>query len=155
MYTLNPYIADENLVMLYKRSETLGFYACPTHPLADKKKIKENNLKEVPLLLTSHNCSFRHMLLTDMEQAGIAPDIVLETSSKEILKQFAANGLGIAFIPDMTAEEEVKEQRLIRLNWAGRNFPIFSQIFIHKDKHMNRAIEELVERIVGIYNTKG
>ncbi len=147
VYTLNPDMEDESLQLLHRNPETLGFYVQPGHPLAEKKKIKEEDLKGIPLLLTSHNCSFRHMLLTDFEAKGITPQIALETSSKEILKQFARNGLGVAFMPDMAAEEEVSSGRLVRLNWAGTAFPIFSQVFIHKDKHVSFAIEELVKLI--------
>ncbi|MCR5120673.1 MAG: substrate-binding domain-containing protein, partial [Lachnospiraceae bacterium] len=76
-----------------------------------------------------------------------SPRIVLETSSKEILKQFAINGHGIAFIPDITAEAEVMNGKLSRLNWRGNDFPIHSQVLIHKDKHQNKAISGLVEII--------
>ena len=147
VYTLNPAMEDESLKLLHQNPETLGFYVQPGHPLTKKKKIKEEDLREVPLLLTSHNCSFRQMLLTDFEAQGITPDIALETSSKEILKQFARNGLGAAFMPDMAAEEEISSGRLVRLNWGGNAFPVFSQVFVHKDKPVIVAISELVELI--------
>ena len=47
-------------------------------------------------------------------------------------------------MPDMVAKEEVKAKSLIRLAWKGNDFPIFSQVFIHKDKHRSPALEELV-----------
>ena len=145
VYTLNPLIEDENLKLISKRSEALGFYCSPSNPLAQKKRVTEEDLKGVPLLLTSHNCSFKHMLLTAMEQAGVSPLIELETDSKEVLKQFAANGLGVAFMPDMIALKEVENNSLVRLNWKGTKFPVFSQVFIHKDKHVNVAVEELIK----------
>jgi DNA-binding transcriptional LysR family regulator len=111
------------------------------------KTICAEKLEGVPLLLTGHNCNFRHMLIADLEQHGIQPNIALETSSKEILKQFAVNGLGVAFIPDMTAENETKDGRLKRLKWRGTDFPVYSQVLIHKDKHQNRAISSLVDII--------
>lgn len=147
VYTLNPLIEDENLDMLYKQEETLGFYVSPTHRLAKKKKVTEADLDDVPLLLTSHNCSFRHMLLSDLEDKQIKSNVILETSSKEILKQFAANGLGVAFMPDMTAEKELESESLVRLAWKGAVFPIYSQVFIHKDKYVNKAIEGVLELI--------
>ncbi len=145
VYTLNPLIEDENLTLLYKKPEKLGFYACPSHPLARKRSVAEEDLCGVELLLTDHNCSFRHMLLKDMETCGIRPDITMETSSKEVLKQFAANGLGVAFMPDMVAKKEVKEKKLVRLKWKGADLPIFSQVFVHKDKNVSGAISGLVE----------
>lgn len=147
-YTLNPLIENPELKMIYKKKEALCFFARPDHPIAKMKKLKENDLESVPLLLTSHTCSFRRMLLDDFSRHGVTPKIELETSSKEILKAFAANGFGIAFMPAMTAEVEVREKRLKKIDWAGDDFPIYSQVFVHKDKRQNRVIEELVRLIM-------
>jgi len=64
-----------------------------------------------------------------------------------VLKQFASNGLGVAFIPDMTADKEMKNGMLKKLDWKGKNFQIYSQIFIHKDKHIGKPISSLVDII--------
>ena len=146
VYTLNPLIKDVRVRILNKKRERMGFYVSPGHPLAGKI-IREEDLKDVPLLLTGHTCSLRHMLVDDLENSGITPNIVLETSSKEILKQFAAGGFGVAFIPDMTAEAETKNGKLKRLVWKGTDFPVYSQVLIHKDKHQNKAIDHLVDHI--------
>lgn len=146
-YSLNPAEVCPGLVMLHDRPESLGFYAAPDHPLAEKKRITEKDLAGVPLLLTSHDCSFRHMLLEDLAGASVAPHIALETSSKEILKQFAANGLGVAFMPDMAARAEADRGLLTRLGWAGNPFPVFSRLYIHRDKHVSPAIQGLADLI--------
>ncbi len=65
----------------------------------------------------------------------------------KVLKQFAVNNLGIAFIPDMTAVNEVKNKTLKKLDWKGNSFPIYSQVFVHKDKHIGKAISSLVDII--------
>ncbi len=146
VYTLNPLIEDERIKCLHKKREHLGFYVSPDFPLS-RKTIREKDLKDVPLLLTGHNCNFRHMLVSDLEENGILPNIVLETSSKEVLKQFAKGGFGVAFIPEMAAEKEIKDGKLKPLTWKGTDFPVYSQILIHKDKHQNKAIIRLVDHI--------
>ena len=143
-YSLNPVIDYPDLAMLYDRPEKLGFFASPKHPLAGKKRITEKDLAGVPLLLTSHTCSFRHMLLEDLEKAGVTPRIALETSSKEILRQFAVNELGVAFMPEMTVRNELEKGLLKELDWAGQHFPIFSRVLVHRDKHVSRAMRELI-----------
>ncbi len=145
-YSLNPAMEYPDLEMLYERPETLGFYASPGYGLARKERITEADLEGVPLLLTSHSCSFRRMLLEDLADASVTPRVALEASSKEILKEFAANELGVAFMPDMVIRDE-KDRLLKRLDWAGREFPVFARIFVHKDKHVNRAIRELADMI--------
>lgn len=147
VYTLNPYIESNELTMLYKKPETLGFYVSPEYPLAQKENVTETDFENVPLLLTSHDCNFRAMLVEALLKLHITPNIVLETSSKEILKQFAMNQLGVAFMPDMAVEKERKNNSLIKLDWTGNAFPIFSQIFVHKDKHINTAMAELIKMI--------
>ncbi|WP_026516350.1 LysR family transcriptional regulator [Butyrivibrio sp. MC2021] len=148
VYTLNPLIENPELKQIHKKKESLAFFARPDHPMAKMKKVKEENLENVPLLLTSHTCSFRRMLLDDFARHGVTPKIELETSSKEILKTFAMNGLGIAFMPAMTATAEVEEKKLKKINWAGEDFPVYSQVFVHKDKHRSLAINELVGMII-------
>lgn len=135
---------NPELKMIHKKRETLAFFASPDHPIAKKRRVKEKDLEGIPLLLTSHNCSFRHMLLQDFADHQVTPKIELETSSKEILKQFAMNGLGVAFMPSMTATEEVKCGKLKKVDWAGSDFPVYSQILVHKDKHRNAAMNELI-----------
>ncbi len=148
VYTLNPLMEDDSLLLLYKQPERLGFYVCPGHALAGRK-VSEQDLDGAPMLLTGHTCSFRKLFLDAMAGRGYRPDIVLETDSKEILKQFAENGLGTAFMPDMAAEEEVRTGRLARLDWAGAEFPVYSQVLIHKDKRISKAMEGLVDLIKG------
>lgn len=150
VYSLNPALDCPDLKILYDRPEELGFFVSPGHPLAGREKVTEKDLEGIPLLLTSHNCSFRHMLLDDLEKASVTPQIALETSSKEILRQFAANGLGVAFMPEMTVRNELEKHRLEKLDWSGRAFPVFSRVLVHRDKHVNRAIRELVDIIAEI-----
>ena len=147
VYTLNPLIEDERIAILHKKPEELGFYVSPENPMAGRN-IREEDLEDVPLLLTGHNCNFRNMLVSDLTRNGITPKIVLETSSKEILKQFAINGYGVAFIPAMTAEKEIKIGKLKGLTWKGVDFPVYSQVLVHKDKHRNKAINGLVDIVV-------
>jgi len=142
-YSLNPPMDYPDLEILSEMPETLGFFAHPDHPLAQKKRIAEQDLAGVPLLLTSHTCSFRHMLLEDLAKTSVIPKIALETSSKEILKQFAINQLGVAFMPDMVTRDEVEKGLLKKLDWTGNSLQICSRVYVHKDKHMSPVLRDL------------
>ena len=147
-WTLNPLVQEEGLSLLQKKREELCFFASPKHPLAQKKSISEADLKGVPLLLTGHNCNFRHMLLEDLKRAGITPRVALETSSKEVLKQFAINQFGVAFMPDMAARAELKAGKLKRLLWKGQEFEVYSQLVVCKDKRIGAPIEAFEKMMV-------
>ncbi len=59
VYTLNPLIKSPELMLFYKKPDTLGFYASSMHATSAYDHISEKDLDNIPLLLTSHGCSFR------------------------------------------------------------------------------------------------
>ena len=154
-WSLNPEINYPDLTILSEKPESLGFYVSPKYPLAKKRQICETDLIHVPLLLTSHTCTFRQMLIDDLASVSIVPQIALETNSKEILKQFAVNGLGVAFMPDIAVQKEAESGLLMKLDWAGKAFPVFSRVYIHKDKHLSAVVRELVSIIKQIEKAEG
>ena len=130
-YSLNPAMDYPDLEMLYEKPETLGFYASPEHFLARQEAFSS---------------------LTDQAQEAVSGIRVIKAFVQErkelaILKEFAINELGVAFMPDMVVRDETDRHLLTRLNWTGRAFPVFARIFVHKDKHVNKAIRELVDMI--------
>lgn len=141
VYTLNPQFKTDDFYILHQQPESLGFYVKPGHPLQNKL-VSEKEICSYPLLLTGPTCNFRMMLISALSQKGLIPTISLDTPSKELLKDFAANGLGIAFIPDIVAQKEIANHTLCRLNWIGTDFPISAQLITHKDKIINSAALE-------------
>ena len=51
-------------------------------------------------------------------------------------------------MPSLVATEEERCGKLKKIDWAGSDFSVYSQMFIHKDKHMNTAMDELIKLIV-------
>ena len=74
--------------------------------------------------------------------------MALETSSKEVLKQFAINQLGVAFMPEMAARAELKSGKLKRLLWKGQDFEVYSQLVVCKDKRIGAPIEAFEKMMV-------
>lgn len=145
VYTLNPLFQNQYFEVLHREKETLDFFVSPNHPLAQKEKVTETDLVEFPLLLTDKNCNFRLMLLSNLAKLGLNYTVALETSNKEILKQFAITGAGVAFLPTITAIRELKEHTLVKLNWSGAAFPIYSQVITYKGKIMTREMNAFFE----------
>ena len=47
----------------------------------------------------------------------------------------------------MAARAEADRGLLTRLGWAGNPFPVFSRLYIHRDKHVSPAIQGLADLI--------
>lgn len=52
-----------------------------------------------------------------MQKAGCPSFHYMEFINTETIKQCALSGLGIATLNDITVENEVKEGKLVKLNW--------------------------------------
>ena len=93
--------------------------AAPDHPLAKKKEVILQELRNESFLLREPGSGTRGMadqLLTD---AGLNPQSALEFGSNETIKQAVIAGLGIALISGHTVAAELQDKRLITLNIDG------------------------------------
>lgn len=144
VYMLNPLFCRKDFEILYQHTESLGFFVCPAHPLLRAKTVTLEDAASYPLLLTGSGCNFRMMLVSALTKQGIFPDVALETVNKEILKNFAAHGMGIAFLPDITAKKDLESGRLCRLELTDHEFMVCVQLMMHKDKIMSPAMQAFV-----------
>ena len=144
VYTLNPHIDLYGFTTLFEMHESIGFFASPEFGLAKMETIKEDDLNHVPLLLTSEQCNFRIMLHKAFQKKNIDINIALDTSNKTILKEFAQNALGVAFLPELVVKNELEEGTLVKLNWIGTEFVISRQIIVHKDKKLFHTLKHTI-----------
>ncbi len=76
----------------------------------DGKSITE--LSQAPLILFGKNSGFRDYLDRTFADAGITPNIRMESDSLEAIKSFVASGLGLSFLPMSAVEKEIAEGTL-------------------------------------------
>lgn len=63
----------------------------------------------------------------------------------EAIKQCVIARPGIAVLPEMTVEKEIKQGTITVLPWGGQNFPISTQLAWHKDKWISPALKAFIE----------
>jgi DNA-binding transcriptional LysR family regulator len=73
------------------------------HPFASKAVIHAEDLAGQPMLAMSGNNLVQPRINRVLEQAGVAPDWVLETSFAVTLCTYVANGVGLAIVDPYTA----------------------------------------------------
>lgn len=125
--------------------EQIKMVVFPEHPLVHKKKILPKDLENETLLLTETGCSYRTILEESLSLAGIYPTNILEFVSIEAIKQCVIAGLGIAVLPNMVVEEEIKMGKMIDLGWENETPNIYTHIAWHKDKEMTPPFQDFIE----------
>lgn len=115
------------------------------HHLAERVGVLPKDLEQETLLLTEEGCSYRRVLEDSIRKADIIPTNKFEFVSIEAIKQCVIAGLGIALLPAMVVERDIKDGRMKELNWEHSNPPYFTQIAWHKDKVMTVPLQSFIE----------
>jgi DNA-binding transcriptional LysR family regulator len=111
--TYLPALAGERLC-----SDELQVVCAPGHPLAGRKSVAAGALVEHAYLSREQGSGTREVIDHYLERAGIEPaalHVVMEASSPEALKGLVAAGMGIAIVPRVSVEKEVRLGLLARI----------------------------------------
>ena len=136
----NPRLCSETLC-----PEPLTFLVQPSHPLATRGRVSPKDLLRETLLLTEPGCTYRRKLERILIKSEVAPQAIIEFASVEAIKQCAALGMGLAFLPEVTAAAEVADRKLAALTWTGPDFGMSTQVAWHKDKWVSPTLRAFLE----------
>ncbi|MDF2570333.1 MAG: gltC 1 [Sporomusa sp.] len=136
---------ENDLITHVLFDEPMAVIAAPNHPLAKKKQIIPQDLSGQSLILTAAGCSYRQIFESILTQAGAKPVSVMGVSSNEVIKKFVCDGWGIGFLPHVVVNQELTNNQLITLPWAGPAFDIKAQLIYHKDKWISPALRAFID----------
>lgn len=132
--------------------EKLKLVAAPDHPLAGKAEVRPQDLQQETLLLTETGCSYRTLLENSCTEANVYLLNKFEFVSIEAIKQCVIAGLGIAALPVMVVEEDIRQGKMAELNWIHSIPPIFTHLAWHKDKWMTPPLKGFIDLTVNTLN---
>ncbi|MDF2570285.1 MAG: gltC 8 [Sporomusa sp.] len=77
----------------------------PQHPLANKSSITYQELKNEHFVLYSNDYILHDKIIERCKKAGFTPNIIFETSQRELMTQIVAARLGVALLPNKVCQE--------------------------------------------------
>ena len=106
---------DQHDVYIQKMPEVELVCILPkNHPLLKKKCIRPRDLTDVPLLLISENSLMRKRLLKTFEDAGIKPDVILDSTYTGPICSLVGQNMGVSIVDHLTALSYVDKDIVIR-----------------------------------------
>lgn len=90
------------------RDEPLVLIAPINHPLAQMDIVTLQDLNNCELIVSEESCIYRSLFENLLKEHGIIFRIGFELSNLEAIKRCVMNGLGIALLPKIVAEEEIE-----------------------------------------------
>jgi LysR family transcriptional regulator, low CO2-responsive transcriptional regulator len=94
------------------RDDPLLLIGHPTHPAARKKRLKLQDVEELPLIFYDRGSSDWTLTNGLFRRAGLLPNIVLEVETIEACKRMILRELGLGFLPKLSVREELEKGKL-------------------------------------------
>ncbi|GHO81604.1 putative HTH-type transcriptional regulator YwqM [Ktedonobacter sp. SOSP1-85] len=140
---------NPELVCVPLRKEEFAIITRPDSPYSQLAEVKVQDLAHARLILTEEGCTYRALLLQALKQSSITHQIACEFNSLEAIKQCVLGGLGIAFLPYVTVQEEVAQGKLRALPFAYTSH-LYTQVIYLERKWRSQAFQSLLD-VMGHY----
>jgi len=138
---------DPNVTFLpFKRDELILILA-PTHSLSKKKSVSVEELVHEPMIMKEMGSGTRKQVNELFNRKGLSPNVLMETSNTEFIKQLVQRGEGISFLVEESVAVEIGEKRLATVPVAGEKPFLDVSIAYLKDQHLSHPARAFVEML--------
>jgi DNA-binding transcriptional LysR family regulator len=125
--------------------EELKVVSAPGHRLLEQTSVSIKDLEKETLLLTELGCSYRTLFEELFRTEDVYPANKIEFVSVEAIKQCVIADLGIAVLPAIVVEKDIREGTIKELHLENKISPIYTQIAWHKDKWMTAPLQQFID----------
>lgn len=149
-FILEAPINEDSTITAFIKDEPICVLATKEHRIAEKADVTIYDFKDIPIILTNKDCCFRKCFENSLINASIAPKIILETSSIQVIKENALSGLGLCLLPEFTVKKELDSNSIKRISYAT-NYNISAQLIYHKDKWASPQLLDFISTVQNCY----
>ncbi len=94
------------------RRERVALIASPRHPLARYESVPFEALEGVPVVMKEKGSGTHAAVSQSFAQFGITPNVLVETSNLEFIKDMVIKGEGVSFVVEFAVEKELADGRI-------------------------------------------
>ncbi len=103
----------------------------------------------VPFITDEPNCVFRQIFEKYLQDKSICLDHTIELQSIPTIKNLVKNNVGIAFLPEFAAKEELQKGELVKIPTDITDNRISAICAHHKNKWLNPPMKRFIELCSG------
>jgi DNA-binding transcriptional LysR family regulator len=120
------------------------------HPLVKKKAVTFSDLAAVPFIMREKGSGTRKLVEELFEAEQCTPDILMETSNTEFIKQLVQRGEGVSFVVKEAVAVELKEKKLASVPLKGPKVYLDVSIAYLKDQMLSPPARAFVDTLIGL-----
>lgn len=138
-------LQEADLDVSYWREDELALFCAPTHPLASRTELQDEDLLSADWIVREQGSGTRQAF--DRAMTGILSNLKLrlELQHTEGIKRAVEAGLGIGCLSKITLEEAFKRGSLVPLACPHRNLTRKFYFILHRQKFLSHGVRSWME----------
>lgn len=120
----------------------------PEHAFARLPEIALEAIGQEPLILRERGSGIRHVVLEAFERRGMTPNVLMEASNVDFIKDLIERGAGISVLSRMSVAKEVEEGALRAIPLAGEPLAIHVDVVLPRDGYRPQAVESFLSSVM-------
>lgn len=147
IFTCSERLRSPQLVCAWERKEPMHFVASPDHPLSKKMPLTFEDLAAADFLQTEPDLSYGLGLNRYFSERGKTLPSFLEVGNPEVVLALIKQNDGISCFPEYVIKKELENKSIVSLPYEIPEISMWLQLFYHKNKWLNTAMNGFLELI--------
>ena len=131
------------------REDQLVLIVHPEHPLAKHRRVEIRKLAGQRFVAFEKDIPTRRAVDRVLRRQGVAVDIVMEFDNVETIKRAVEINAGLAIVPALTVEAEVRNGTLLAIDFPRGAFLRQVGILVKKGKERTAVMEKFITLLQG------
>jgi len=142
MVTFRPDTAALHSIVVYH--DELAFVVPPTHPLARRDQVSIRELASESFVAHHVSSPYRQKVIDTFRKKRVELRMPVEMPTIDAIKKFVAMGNGVALLPAVTVERELRHRELIRVQVPELSFDRKLRLIHRREGTLSHAAEALL-----------
>ena len=147
VFLLDRELVENGCIQAFSHPVPILFVSHPDDPLAGRRDLHLSDLLSRPLILTERQGVYRRALAQAAAKQGLSLQPTLEVNHTNIIVELVQQGLGATFLPAYTAQRQLEQNRLVKLEVCDYSLTLWSQIFYHRNKWVTLQMSGFIQVI--------
>jgi DNA-binding transcriptional LysR family regulator len=135
----------DDLTAVPLRTNKMFLVGPPEHPLAGMERISPRELEKYPFIGFEQGTPTRMMVDTVFKRLAIDPDYTMESGNAATIKHMVMAGMGLAFLPEVAVGQEIRDDRLIRLDVPTLVMAQEITLYYKKSRSLSATKQEFIK----------
>ncbi len=143
---------NEDMAVIPFSQEELVLILPPDHRLAKRETVTFKEIAREQIIMKESGSGTRKLVNDMFEKRGLSPEILMETSNTEFIKQLVQRGEGVSFLVKAAVAMELEGTRLATVPLEGPRIFLDVSIVYLKHQPLQPPAEEFLKSLEKIHS---